>query len=414
MNIIIIGGGAVGLSCAYYLQRAGHRLTILDDQPEQAVDSASHGNAGMVVPSHFVPLAAPGVVAKGLKWMLRTNSPFSIRATLQPELLRWLWLFRKSATRQHVSRSAPILRDLGLASRQLYNDLAQELGIFVGSRGLNMIYQGDACEREEHEVAELAEQLGVPVQVLDAQALQDMEPNAQVQARGAVHYPLDGHIHPHQFMHALGGHLRREGVIHHARTRVTHLGARQGRVCEVRTGDGAYEADAYVLAAGAWSGKLARHLNLRLPLQGGKGYSLSPTRLPLQLRVPSILCEAKVAVTPMGNQLRFAGTMEIGSQTTKVSAPKLQGMLASIPGFFPQLSERHFEGLSVWTGLRPCSPDGLPYIGRSQQYPNLLMATGHAMMGISLAPITGKLIAEVLSESSPSLCLEPFSPDRFG
>jgi D-amino-acid dehydrogenase len=208
--------------------------------------------------------------------------------------------------------------------------------------------------------------------------------------------------------------LREAGADFQFGTDVSGFRASGGRIDAVETTRGTFSGDEYVLAGGAWSPSIVRGLGIKLPMQAGKGYSLTlptPPRLP---QICSILIEARVAVTPMGSALRFAGTMEIAGNDTSVNAARVRGIVNSIPSYFPQFSALDFADIKPWAGLRPCSPDGLPYVGRFAHFRNLSAATGHSMMGLSLGPITGRLMAEVLSGEKPSIDLTLMSPDRYG
>jgi len=172
-------------------------------------------------------------------------------------------------------------------------------------------------------------------------------------------------------------------------------------------------ADEFVLCGGSWTQALARQLRIRLPMQAGKGYSLTlpqPRQLPA---ICSIFHEARVAVTPMGGALRFGGTMEIDGMSEEINPVRVRGIINAVPKYFPDFTAKDFEGVQPWRGLRPCSPDGLPYVGRAARYSNLSIATGHAMMGLSLGPITGKLVAEIVSGEKPGIDIGMLSPDRY-
>ena len=417
MHILVIGGGVIGLCSAYYLRKAGHRVTILDDQSEQAVESCSFGNAGMIVPSHIIPLAAPGVIAQGLRWMFRSDSPFYIRPRLSPALIGWLLRFMRAANKKQLQKAAPVLRDLGLGSRKLFDALAADLGIELRGKGLNMLYKTPKYEKEEKVAAEFAEKLGIPARILTQEETQAMEPDMPLDILGAVHYPMDAHLHPVHLMQALRANLKADGVKIYYNSRVNKILYKRKTIVGVQTHRREFSAEAYLLAAGSWSAKFARQVSLNLPLQAGKGYSLTINKSEHQLTIPSIFCEAKVAITPMGDSLRFAGTLEIGGLKLRLSPNRVAAMVTSIPQYLPQIDSSIFEQTPAWAGLRPCSPDGLPYIGISRKADNLAVATGHAMMGISLAPITGKLISEIVSGDEPSIyadSLAMLSPDRYG
>ena len=413
-SILVVGGGVIGMATAYYALRKGHRVTVIErGGPDH--DGCSLGNAGMVTPSHFVPLAAPGMVAMGIKMMFRPTGPFTIRPRLDADLWRWGWRFYRSASREHVERSAPFLRDLALLSRRLFEEMAGASGNEFGlvKKGLLMLCRTEKTFREEVHTAEMAGRLGMPAEVMTAEEAHRVEPALRMDIRGAVYFPQDCHLVPQRFMAWLTREVVRQGGQVLWSTEVAGLEARNGRVESVRTSGGALPADEVVIAAGSWSARLARGLGLDLPLQAGKGYSITvpaPRRLPA---ICSILTEARVAVTPMAGDLRFAGTMEVVGLDRSVNPSRLRGLLESIPRYFPELGPSDFQGLPVWSGLRPCSPDGLPYVGRAPRYSNLSIACGHAMQGLSQGPITGLLLAEVLSGEKPSLDLSLLRPDRF-
>lgn len=412
-HILIVGGGIIGLSVAYYALRRGHRVIVLErGAPDH--DCCSLGNAGLVTPSHFVPLAAPGMVSLGLRMMLNPEGPFAIRPRLNLDLLRWGAAFCLAANAGHVVRSAPLLRDLNLASRRLYEELAHEIGDFgMVKRGLLMLCKTDRALRHESGVAAEARKLGLTADVLTLEEAARLDPGVRMDIAGAVHFADDCHLSPMRVMAHLASGVEKLGGEIRWRCEVTGWRASRGRIDAARTNLGVAQADEYVIAGGAWSTSIAKELALRLPMQAGKGHSITlphPRQLP---RLCSILTEARVAVTPMGGSLRFGGTMEVTGLDTTINHRRVNGILKAIPQYFPDFCAADFEGVPAWSGLRPCSPDGLPYIGRFQDYTNLSVATGHAMLGVSLGPITGMLMAEVLSDEKPGIDLALLSPDRY-
>jgi D-amino-acid dehydrogenase len=414
-HILIVGGGILGLCTAYYAMQKGHRITIVE-RGGPAHDGCSLGNAGMIVPSHFVPLAAPGMVGYGLRMMLHPESPFYVRPRLSLDLIRWGLLFARSATEAHVARAAPLLRDLNLASRRCYEDFAAEFGDIFGltRRGLLMLCKSEQSLHEEALMAQRACELGLPAEVLSPGEAARLDPGVTMEIAGAVHFPQDCHLTPQVFVARLTEALVAGGVEIAWETEVISWRTEGGQIAGVETSWGEMCADEYVLAGGSWSPQTVRGLGLRLPMQAGKGYSVT---LPQPRQMPqlcSIFTEARVAVTPMGESLRFGGTMEITGLDSSVSRSRVDGILKAIPRYFPNFTSEDFRDLPVWSGLRPCSPDGLPYVGRFGRYANLSAATGHAMMGMSLGPITGKLLAELLSGERPEISLDALSPNRFG
>ena len=413
-SVVILGQGIIGLCSAWYASQRGFEVTVIDRQP-LAQNGCSSGNAGMIVPSHFVPLAAPGMVALGLKWMWNPGSPFYIKPRLDAGLMGWALKFWQAATPAHVQRSAPVLRDLNLASRACYEELAAlpQLEFGLVKKGLLMLCRTAHALEEEAQGAEKARALGVPAEVLDEAGTTALDPGARFSITGSVYYPTDCHLSPDRFMAALVADCQARGVRFLAEREVTGWSRDGGRLRAVQTNQGEVEGGQFVLAGGAWSGETIRPLGLRLPMQAGKGYSLSlpqPRQLP---EICSILTEARVAVTPMQGRLRVGGTMEIAGLNTTVSPRRVQGIIRALPDYYPEFSPGDFEGIKPWVGLRPCSPDGMPYLGRTGAAENLIVATGHSMMGLSLGPITGQIVSRLLNGEAPGHPLELLSPDRY-
>jgi D-amino-acid dehydrogenase len=415
-RIVIIGGGVIGLATAWYCQQRGHHVIVIDRNPPHR-DGCSFGNAGMVVPSHFVPLAAPGMVRLGLKWMWNPQSPFYIRPRLSRDLLVWLWKFQRCCTHRHVQRVAPLLRDLHLASRACFEQLQSQLpgGFGLVQQGLLMLCRSEAMLREEAETAALARRLGVEADVLDPAAAAALQGDVEMDIRGAVYFPGDCHLSPNRLMAGLQAALQERGCQFQWQSEWTGFDIQQRRVRAVQTTAGSVEADEVVVCGGVWSPQIARQLQVSLPMQAGKGYSVTLDDPPQQPSICSILTEARVAVTPLGQSLRFAGTMEIAGLDESISTGRVRGIVGSIPKYFPRFRAADFSRCQPWVGLRPCSPDGLPYLGRTGRWQNVVISTGHAMMGISLSLVSGRIAAEIMDgEPSRIEHLELLSPDRAG
>src|SRR5690554_3346361 len=419
-HAVVVGAGIIGLMSAYYLRQRGFEVTVLERDSEGRV-TTSHGNAGMVVPSHFIPLAAPGVVAQGVRWMANPRSPFYIKPRLNPEMVGWGWRFWRAGTAAHVARSAPMLLALNLASRDEYVNLNQQLGggFDFERQGLTMLPISDRGLEEEAKVAAMAHELGMAAEVLDRRAVQAMEPGITLNVVGGVHFPEDAHLDPAKFMRLLTERLREDGVQLRFGWEVTGFGAKGGGIGAVE-GHGStgvaesVTADHVVLAAGSWSSRLGKQLGLRLPMQPGKGYSMTLENPSQRLRVPSLLSEARVAVTRMGERLRVGGTMEIAGFDEGANAGRVEGIIDSALRYFPELKREEFDAPPRWHGFRPCSPDGLPYLGKSPKHANVTVATGHSMMGVSLAPITGRLVGQLVAGERPEYDVSLLRVDRFG
>jgi len=414
-SVIVCGGGIVGLCTAHYLARDGFDVTVIERNPEGA-DSCAQGSAGYVSPSHVEPISAPGMVWQGLKWMTSSRSPFYIKPRLDPELMRWGWLFAKSCTPEHRLRAAPVLAQHCLESRKLFVELAAQTGnsFEFETQGLfNLCQTPEKLAAYEKGLAALANSVGVEAKILTPAQVAALEPGARMDIAGAVYFPIDAHISPRKFIPALVALLKQQGVKFHWATSVYGWRSEGGRVTGVSTSAGELTADEYVLATGSWAPETIRGLGLRLPMQAGKGYSLTIERPRFQLKKPMILSERRVAVTPMGQTLRFGGTMEIAGHVDRVRPERIAQIKAAAQVYFPDMSPTDFDGIQPWFGYRPVSPDGMPYIGRFARQANLTAACGHAMLGVTLAPITGHVVSELLAGKKPSVDLSLTSPDRF-
>ncbi len=413
MKTTIIGGGIIGLCSAYYLQKGGHAVEVLERGDFS--DGCSHGNVGLLVPSHFIPLAAPGVISKGLKWMFDSSSPFYIQPRLDLDLMGWLWQFYRSSNKRHVKRSVPLLLDFHKQSKALYRELAKELDFSYEEKGMLSVCNSEAALREEIHVAKQAEQLGMQVRVLDDKGIQEFDTGTELRARGGVWFGDDAHLHPGQLIQALKKNLSLKGVSFHSNTEVSGFVKEGKSIKALITGNGVqHPVEQVILAGGAWSAGLARKLGLYMPIQPAKGYSITMSKPDDSPRLPVILSEAKVVLTPMGKELRIGGTLEMSHFNEQIKRNRVQAIVDAVPAYFPKLQPKvPVKDSEIWYGYRPCSPDGLPYIGRPKSLSNILMASGHAMLGISLGPATGRLVSEVISGNTPSLEMGMFAVERF-
>ncbi len=410
-DVIIIGGGVVGLSTAYYLGKSGQSVLVLDKG--NGTDGCSFGNAGFISPSHFVPLSAPGIVAKGLRWMMSRTSPFYIKPRLNKELLKWGWEFVKHATPTHVDYAKDALAELSLLSRTLHNQLANEANMSIQNKGMLMLCRDEATLAHEIEVAEMAKQWDMGAKAYTPEELKKVEPGMKLNVLGGVMFPLDSYTDPAAFMQQLPKLFNALPITLAFSKEVTDFTLSKGTITGVTAGQAHYQADNFVLATGSFAPRLMKKLNLNLPLEAGKGYSVdwtTPTSVPT---TSYILAEARVAVTPMPGRVRLAGTMELVGLNESINKTRANGFLQSIEAYLPEYTFDKLKNLPVWAGLRPCSPDGLPFIGRNKQFKNLILATGHAMMGFTLGPATGLLVKEIILEEKNSVAINKFEPNRY-
>ena len=410
-HCIIIGGGIIGLCSAYYLQKEGHQVTIVDQSNMDA--GASYVNAGYISPSHIIPLSAPGVMKQGLKWMFNSSSPLYIKPRLDLDFLKWTWAFNKSCNTAHVQKAIPAIKDITLLSQKLYEDINQteRFHSHYEKKGLLMLCQTEIMLEHEVETAHLAKREGLDVVELNRAELKVLEPNAKLNAIGAVYFKCDSHSTPNEFMEAMKTYLKRVGVVFYSNETVEDLELNKGTITAIKTNKQTLKGDEFVLAAGSWTSLLSKKIGLKLLLQAGKGYRINSTQ-ETNITIPTILTEAKVAVTPMHGFTRFAGTMEIAGISHAIRKERVEAIANAVTKYYPDITLTFEEKAQASCGLRPLSPDGLPYIGKSLTCNNLTLATGHAMMGWSMGPATGKLVSEIISNKKPAISLDMFHPDR--
>lgn len=400
------------MSSAYFLQKEGHAVTVIDKS--DITSGASFVNAGYITPSHIIPLASPGKIAQGIKWMFNSSSPFYMKPRLNMDFFRWSWYFHKSSTKEKVEKAIPVIKDINLLSRELFVDIkaSGDLGDFqLERKGLLMLYKTEKSYQHEMEVARKASHLGLEVSELNTHELAAIEPNIKINASGAIHYECDGHTTPTEIMPKLLAFLEKAGVVVRKNETVTDVVRKNGKIHQVLTKKATYDADEVVLAAGSWSGEFSKKMNIKLPLQPGKGYRINVAR-DTGITMPAILMESSMAVTPMQGFTRFAGTMEFSGINTKIRKERVLAIAQGAKNFYPELTIEQDEIDAAQTGMRPVTPDGLPYIGKSASLSNLTFATGHAMMGWSLGPATGKLVSEIIGNKQTSMDISAFNPSR--
>ncbi|WP_336961848.1 NAD(P)/FAD-dependent oxidoreductase [Chryseobacterium contaminans] len=412
---LIIGAGIAGLSSAYYLLQKGWQVEILEQN--DLSNNCSYGNAGMIVPSHFTPLAAPGVVAQGIRWMFDSKSPFYVKPSLSTQLLSWGLKFLKHSNQNHVDRSAAAIRDLNLASSSLYNEIAgkEEFNFELNQNGILMLYKTEKVAEEETELAYKAINLGLTVDILDKKEIQALEPNVQLDVIGGVNYKCDGHMNPMKLMKQMIAYLKNNGVIFHTQHRVTSYEIAGSTIKAVIANGKKFSADRFIMTGGSFLPELAQKAGIKIQLMPGKGYSFmhTPENPVNRLEHAALLLEARVAVTPMNGQIRFGGTMELASHHNKVNMKRVEGVVNSIPKYMPDFQVKLPAESDIWFGYRPCAPDGLPYLGQSSKLKNLIIAGGGGMMGLSLGPIFGKTVSELANDEKPTVEIKIFNPERF-
>jgi D-amino-acid dehydrogenase len=313
-----------------------------------------------------------------------------------------------------MERNVPHLNNMLQLSRRLTSEIRDDLGnhFHMKEMGCLMLYKSASTEKHEIEMAQEAAAFNIETRVLSAREVQEMEPEVQVDVKGGVLYPIDAHLHPGDLMKTIYEYLLANGVEFYLNTSITGFEKEGRKVTKVLTDKGAFEGDEIVVATGSWISSHLKHLGIHLLLQAGKGYSMTFKNISKNLHYPSILVDDRVAMTPMGGDLRMGGTMEISGIGSKMLIKRVVSIYKAAKSYFPDLPVEFPAEDKIWYGLRPLSPDGLPYLGRHSKYDNLVIAGGHAMLGISLAAGSGKLVEEIIRGEKLSMDISAFDVER--
>jgi D-amino-acid dehydrogenase len=385
-DVAIVGAGVIGAACAYELAGAGARVTVLERGGGWG-EGCSWGNAGLIVPSHARPIAAPENLRAGLGWMLRRSSPFGLR--LRPSLAPWLARYLRASTATRAAAGERLQRELCVESLGMLRELSGAgIDTGFGERGMLGVYTGDPA----HAAAEAGSETGRAqgAQLLTAAEARELEPALSDAVRAGVLFPHEADLDPVRLVRSLGA----AAVARGAQLRT---GADVRSLRELRAGH-------IVLAAGAWSGRLAASAGIKLPMQGGKGYAVEWDALPL--RRPLYMHDQRCVANPLADRVRMTGGLILDGLDERFDPRRAQAVRAAAAAVLNLRAEPRL----VWHGLRPCTPDGLPVIGARN---GVILATGHGMLGVTLAPLTGRLVADLVSGRADHPALGPLSPERF-
>lgn len=410
-DVLVLGAGVVGLACAHYLLSEGRSVRLLDAGPAGA--ATSWGNCGTLTPSHAAPLAAPGMVGQALRWMLSPDAPLYIRPRWDPALARWLARVAGRCNARDWRASGLAKGALLKYSRALTEDLVFGQGLDCGfeAAGLHYVFrEARTLARYQRELP-LLEELGIPARVLDGAQLAADEPALRPGMAGAIHFPGDAHLRPDRFTAELARVVREDGGVIEEGVRV--LGFERGRngIEAVQTSEGQRRAGKVLVAMGAWSAGFADNLGLPLPIQPGKGYSITYDRPAIVPRRPLVLKERSVCVTAWDDGFRLGSTMEFSGFDDSANERRLAALERGAAEYLaePTGPVQHER----WHGWRPMTWDDLPIVGRAPNLNNLFLATGHGMMGMGMSAGTGRLVADLMTGRAPAIDPTPYSPSRF-
>lgn len=411
---IIVGGGIIGLCSAYYLQRRGHDIQIIERGDFS--DGCSFGNMGYICPSHFIPLASPGIISQGIRYMLNSKSPFYIKPRLDKALMEWVWHFYRSSNASNMKNASPQLFNILSLSRRLIDDIKVDMdeGFEMNDKGCLMMCKKESTYDHELRLADDAEKMGLIVKRLNKTQVQELENEVEVDVTGAVLYKDDCLVNPVKWMACMKRYLENKGVIFSLNTTVTGFEKSKEQVRIVYTDKGSFDCDNLVVSAGSWLPVVAKLLNLHLLVQPGKGYSYTYDGIEKNIHYPALLIDTKSAITPWGQTLRIGGTMELSGINKNILEKRVHSIYEAAKSFYPGLKIDMPPVDKVWSGLRPLSPDGLPYIGKPSPKSNVVIAGGHAMLGIAQAPGTGLLVSQLVSNQATEIPVSAFDIKRFG
>ena len=411
-SIIVVGAGHIGLSCAHYLRRDGHDVTVID---QGTVGGAcSQANCGFLVPDHVLPLTTPDAPLRAFLSLFQPRAAFRVKPRLRPDLLRWMIEFGRRCSRRKMLEGGRVLHALLEASIEEHRALLSDPQLDSGwqQNGMLFVFETEeALGKFSDTDVLLTREFGVTARFVDGGDVVAFEPALRDGLAGAYFYDIDGHLQPDRLNASWAALSRSRGVEFIEHCEVTSIDKSAGRVAALNTSQGRLTADRYVFATGAWSRRWSEELGCRIPVEPGKGYSVTMSRPATMPRHPMLMPEKHIGVTPFRDSLRIASMMEFAGFDDSIPDFRIRQLQASAE---PYLREPTGPDIyKKWYGWRPMTWDSLPIIGRVPARDNALIATGHNMLGLTLAPVTGRIVADLVAERATGLPLDAISPHRF-
>lgn len=411
-KVVIIGGGIIGLSSAYYLKKAGMDVTVIEKgEPGKA---CSQGNQGWVCPALHEPVPAPGLMAESFKMLLQRDSPLFIKPTAMPQLSGWLSQFMTFCNERDFKAGEAALLTLSKSTLSLFDSLQQEGVKFeLHRKGILFAFLSqENLQKKFKRFEEVASVFGHEQPMLkDAKEVQEIEPSLSSSVQGGILLSEQYHVRPESLVQGLMNKLKEMGVNLYLHTEVVDLEREGERIVSIKTKSDSIKADYFLLAAGAWSGTLAKKMDYALPLTAGKGYSITIQNPTAIVNRPLYLGDLKTGITPFNGALRMGGTMELSGINTTLDRKRIQGIRSAVSKYLKEDIKGDKE--DEWAGMRPMTPDGLPVLGKVPKLSNMYIATGHGMVGVAMAPATGKILSELIVSGKTEFEISPFAPSRF-
>ena len=411
-KVVVVGGGIIGIACAHYLNEAGFQVTVIDQG--EIGQGCSYANCGFICPSDVLPLTEPGAVMTGLKSLFDPDAAFRIKPQLRLSLYQWLLQFARRCNKRQMIWAGRQLHTLFESSVSEYQRLFEEDNFDVEwkQKGLLYVLQSEqGLKTFRHTEQLLADNYGLQAHEIAGEQLQSFDPAFKQGLAGAFWYQQDSSLRSDKLILSWRQQLEGKGVCFKEHCRLERIGKSAETITYLETSQGNIFADHYVVAAGAWSSKLAHQLDCKIPVEPGKGYSLTMSKPENCPNYPMLFPEHRIGVTPFDESYRIASMMEFSGYNTEIPPRRIDQLKRSAE---PYLLTPHGETIQeTWYGWRPMTWDSLPIIGRVPGLSNAVLATGHNMLGLSLAPVTGKLISEIIQEGDSHIALDAFSPSRF-
>ncbi len=410
-DVIIVGGGIIGLACAHYLLKENASVRIIEK--DFVGSGASHGNCGLLHFSGILPLCAPGVVGHEIYRAICGTSPLYIKPGLDMARFLWLMKFASHCSKAHMNLATRAKHDLLTYSKNLYDQFFDETLVSCDyeKKGLLLLFRDRQYLKKYADTNALLKQYGFEARPLDVKEARSLEPSIRGDVVGAYHNEHDDHLRPEMLIQSWKNHLIKKGLIVEEKCRVTDFETEQNTIRSVQTVKGRYQADHFILSTGAFTPELNKLLKLSIPIQPGKGYSITMEKPDRSCEIPCLLYERNMVVTPWKSGYRLGGTMEFSGYDTALNKKRLTRLLNGAGEYLNTSVENPI--LEEWAGFRPMTYDDLPIIDRSTMTKNLYIATGHGMLGLTMATGTGKAVCDMITKGTAQIDLAPFSLDRY-